>query len=137
MCRKSIDDYEKEAINDLQIDITKLKEYMLSLGLHRIKWGRYLYNEETLLAQCEEKINELYKDKYNFYAYKYEEKIEKKSIDVYIKGDSEYKEKEKYYKMQKSKTKMVEQVLNALDKQSFTVNTLLKHMIWESGATVQ
>ena len=137
MCRKSIDDYEKEAINDLQIDITKLKEYMLSLGLHRIKWGRYLYNEETLLAQCEEKINELYKDKYHFYAYKYEEKIEKKSIDVYIKGDSEYKEKEKYYKMQKSKTKMVEQVLNALDKQSFTVNTLLKHMIWESGATVQ
>ena len=54
-----------------------------------------------------------------------------------LKGDSEYKEAEKYYKMQKSKTKMVEQVLNALDKQSFTVNTLLKHMMWESGASAQ
>ncbi len=138
MCqRKSIAEYEEEAIKDLQIDVTQLKEYMLALGLHRIKWGRYLYNEESILAQCEEKLNELYKEKYNFYCYKYEEKIEKKSIDVYIKGDGEYKEAEKYYKMQKSKTKMVEQVLNALDKQSFTVNTLLKHMMWESGASAQ
>lgn len=134
MCqRKSIAEYEEEAIKDLQINVTELKEYTLALGLHRIKWGRYLFNEETILAECEEKLNELYKEKYTFYMYKYEEKIEKKSVDVYIKGDSEYKQAEKYYKMQKSKVKMVEQVLNALDKQSFTVNAILKHMMWESG----
>lgn len=132
----TVDEYEKEAIRDLTIDITKLEDYAKGLGLSRAKWARYLFNEELVLSEAEEKLAELYRAKWHYYVYEYQEaKIEKKFIDTYIHGDKVYKEAEKMLKRQKSKTKMVEQVISALDKQSFTVNTILKHMMWESGAT--
>lgn len=133
----TVDEYEQEAIRDLQIDVTKLEDYAKGIGMSRAKWARYLYNEEALLAEAEERIAELYRTKWHYYVYEYQEaKVEKKFIDVYIKGDPKYKEAEKLLKRQKSKTKMVEQVISALDRQSFAVNTILKHMIWESGASV-
>lgn len=134
---KTTSEYETEAIEDLTIDITNLENYLLKLGLLRAKWSKYLYNEESILSVCEEKLNQLYKEKYHYYLYEYNEKIEKKSIDLYIKGDDAYNEAEKYSKLQKSKCKMVEQVISALDKQSFSVNSLIKYMMWQSGAQAQ
>ena len=67
--------------------------------------------------------------------YEFDQKIEKKSIEIYVKGDPTYKEAEKMYKKQKAKLKLVEQVIAALDKQSFSMNIILKHMAWESGAS--
>jgi len=133
----TVEEYEAEAVSDLQIDVTKIEDYCKGLGLAKAKWARYLYNEECVLAELEERLNEMYREKYHYYVYEYSEvKIEKKSIDLYVKGDRVYKEAEKLYKKQKSKAKMVEQVISALDKQSFTVSSILKHMIWESGSTV-
>ena len=133
----TVDEYEQEAIRDLTVDVTKLEDYAKGLGLSRAKWARYLFNEETILSEAEEKLAELYRERWHYYVYEYAEaKIEKKHIDTYIHGDKTFKEAEKMVKKQKSKVKMVEQMIAALDKQSFVVNTILKHMMWESGAAV-
>ena len=131
----TVEEYEAEALQDLQIDVTRLEDCARVLGLRKAKWARHLYDEECILAEVEERLNELYRDKFHFYLYEFEQKIEKKSVDVYVKGDPTYKEAEKMYKKQKAKTRLVEQVIAAMDKQSFTMNIILKHMAWESGAS--
>ena len=131
----TVDEYEAEALKDLEVDVTRLQDCAKILGLKKAKWARYLYEEECILADAEERLNEMYRDKYHFYLYEFDQKIEKKSIDLYVKGDPTYKEAEKLYKKQKAKAKMVEQVISALDKQSFTMNIILKHLAWEAGAS--
>lgn len=131
----TIDEYEAEALKDLQIDVTVIEDAAKVLGLKRAKWARYLYEEECTLAEAEERLNEMRRDKYHFYLYEFDQKIEKKSVEVYVKGDPVFKEAEKVYKKQMAKTKMVEQVISALDKQSFAMNIILKHMAWKSGAS--
>ena len=61
--------------------------------------------------------------------------VDKKNIDIYVHGDEEYRAADKMYKKQQNKEKLVAQVLDAIDKQSFTANTVLKHLIWESGGS--
>lgn len=133
-----IDEYEKEAINDLsmdKVDTENFRNYVTSLGFKRVKWGKYLYDEECITSLIEDKLKELYRNKFHYYTYEYDVKLDKKNIDIYIQGDEEYRELEKIYKKQQHKEKMVAQVLDAIDKQSFTANTILKHLIWESGGT--
>lgn len=131
----TIEEYEAEALADLQIDVTTLEDAAKVLGLKRAKWAKYLYEEECILAEAEERLNEMRRDKHHFYLYEFDQKIEKKSVDIYVQGDPIYKEAEKMHKKQMAKIRMVEQIISALDKQSFTMNIILKHMAWKSGAS--
>lgn len=133
-----VEEYEKEALQDLsmdKVDTESFRNYVISLGFKRIKWGRYLYDEECITSLMEDKLKELYRKKFHYYTYEYEVKIDKKNIDIYVHGDEEYRAADKMYKKQRNKEKLVAQVLDAIDKQSFTANTVLKHLIWESGGS--
>ena len=133
-----VEEYEKEALQDLsmdKVDTESFRNYVISLGFKRIKWGRYLYDEEFITSLMEDKLKELYRNKFHYYTYEYEVKIDKKNIDIYVHGDEEYRAADKMYKKQQNKEKLVAQVLDAIDKQSFTANTVLKHLIWESGGS--
>lgn len=133
-----VEEYEKEALQDLsmdKVDTESFRNYVISLGFKRIKWGRYLYDEECITSLMEDKLKELYRKKFHYYTYEYEVKIDKKNIDIYVHGDEEYRAADKMYKKQQNKEKLVAQVLDAIDKQSFTANTVLKHLIWESGGS--
>lgn len=134
----NVEEYEKEALQDLsmdKVDTESFRNYVISLGFKRIKWGRYLYDEECITSLMEDKLKELYRKKFHYYTYEYEVKIDKKNIDIYVHGDEEYRAADKMYKKQQNKEKLVAQVLDAIDKQSFTANTVLKHLIWEYGGS--
>ena len=62
------------------------------------------------------------------------ETIEKKNIDIYIKGDKEYQTANQAFGKQKSKEKYVQSVISCIDTLAFQTNNILKHIIWESGA---
>ena len=127
----TIDEYEAEAIEDLKFDVSDFQGYAKSLGMKRIKWSKYLFEEETLLSVAEDKLRELYRDKFHFYMYKYDEvKLEKKNVETYIKGDPEYRSAEQIVSKQNSKMKFVGEIINALDRQSFACSNILKHLIW-------
>lgn len=130
----TIEEYEKEALEDLNFDITQFKECSKYLPLKKIKWSRYLFNEECISNQIEDKLRELYRDKFKYYTYEYSEKIEKKNIDIYIKGDKEYQTANQAFGKQKSKEKYVQSVISCIDTLAFQTNNILKHIIWESGA---
>ena len=133
-----VEEYEKEALQDLsmdKVDTESFRNYVISLEFKKINWGRYLYDEECITSLMEDKLKELYRKKFHYYTYEYEVKIDKKNIDIYVHGDEEYRAADKMYKKQQNKEKLVAQVLDAIDKQSFTANTVLKHLIWESGGS--
>ena len=132
----TIDEYEQEAIEDLKFDVAQFREYAHGLGLKRIKWARYLFEEESLLSIAEDKLRELYREKFHFYMYKYDEvKLEKKNVEIYIKGDQEYRNAEQVVSKQNFKMKFVNEILNSIDKQSFACSNILKHMMWQSGVS--
>lgn len=129
------EEYEREALKDLKLDVTQFQEYCQSLGLKRIKWSRYLFNEETLLNAAEDRLRGLYKDKFHYYAYEYnEQKIDKKNIEIYIKGDADYRMAQQAVLKQESKMKFVNEVLCAIDKQSFQCGNILKYLMWQQGS---
>lgn len=133
-----VEEYEQEAMNDLNmsgVDSSSFRSYVMSLGFKRIKWGKYLYEEECISSVMEDSLKELYRKKFHYYTYEYEVKLDKKNIDIYIQGDDEYLKLNRLYKKQKSKEKLVSQILDAIDKQSFTTSNVLKHLIWESGSS--
>lgn len=129
----TIDEYEREALTDLNFDVTQFQEYSKSLGTKRIKWSRYLFNEESIFTLAEDKLKELYKDKLYYLLYKAPEKIDKKYIEAFIKGDPEYRLAEQAVAKQNSKVKFVNEILNTIDRQSFQCSNILKHMMWQSG----
>lgn len=132
----TIEEYEDIAIDDLKVNVEMFEDYVKSLGHKRIKWARYLFEEESLQSIAEDKLRELYREKFHFYMYKYDEvKLEKKNVEIYIKGDPEYRQAEQAVSKQVFKTKFVNEVLNTIDKQSFACSNILKHKIWASGAT--
>lgn len=132
---KSVDEYQKEAHDDLDFDLLQFEEYSKSIGLKRVKWGRYLFEEEYALNILRDQMQEKYKDRFRYYAYQYsDEKVDKKFLDIYIKGDAEYREVEKKYNVQKSRVDFVQSVLNTLDKQSFHCSNVLKHKAYFNAA---
>lgn len=129
----TIDEYEEEAVRDLTLRVDAFQEYCQSLGLKRIKWSRYRYNEENILNIAEDKLRELYKEKFHYYVYEYPEKIDKKNIEIYIKGDDEYRRAQQIVLKQETKLKMVDEVITAIDKQSFQCSNILKYIMWSQG----
>lgn len=134
----TLEEYENEAIDDLKFDVTRFSDYVKTLGMKRIKWSKYLFVEESLLSVAEDKLRELYREKFHHYMYEYEykgQKIEKKNVEVYIKGDGDYRLAQQAVSKQTSKMKFVNEVLNTIDKQSFACGNILKHLMWQSGVT--
>ena len=57
-----VEEYENEALQDLsmdKVDTESFRSYVVSLGFKRIKWGRYLFNEECITSVMEDKLKEL------------------------------------------------------------------------------
>lgn len=131
----TIDEYEKIAYEDLNFDVTIFKEYCSTLALKRIKWARFLYQEETISSEADERLKELYKNRLKFYQYDYEYSIDKKYLDIYIRGDKIFQEAEKIYSSQKSKESFVREIVATIDRQSYQMNNVLKHLLWESGVS--
>ena len=131
----TIEEYEREALVDLDFDVTKFRECSRYIPLRKIKWGRYLFDEECISNQIEDKVKELYRDKFKYYTYEHPDKIDKKNIDIYIKADKDYQMANQILGKQKSKEKYVQSVITCLDTLAFQTNNIVKHLIWESGGT--
>lgn len=132
----TVEDYENEAILDLKLDISDFQGYVRLLGLKRIKWAKYLHTEEMTLTVAQDKLRDLYRERFHHYMYEYNDvKLEKKNVDIYIRGDKDYRAAEQIVAKQEAKVKFVNEVLNTIDKQSFSCSNILKHLIWQSGAT--
>lgn len=132
----TVDDYENEAILDLKLDISDFQSYVRLLGLKRIKWAKYLHTEEMILTIAQDKLRDLYRERFHYYMYEYNDvKLEKKNVDIYIRGDKDYRAAEQIVAKQEAKVKFVNEVLSTIDKQSFSCSNILKHLIWQSGAT--
>lgn len=132
--------YEEEAKTDLicPMDgkILDISGYSVRLGMLRAKWAKYLYEEESMENQGKQELAVIYKERLRFYCYDYEYEIDKKDIPVYIKGDPVYQAAEKVLNEQVQKVKFINEVLGALNSQSFYLNTAMKHILWKSGETV-
>lgn len=129
----TIEDYEREALADLDFDVTKFRDCSRYIPLRKSKWGRYLFEEECISNQMEDKLRELYRDKFKYYTYEYPDKIDKKNIDIYIKADKDYQVANQIFGKQKAKEKYVQSVIGCLDTLAFQTNNIVKHLIWESG----
>ena len=69
----TIEEYEDIAIDDLKVNVEMFEDYVKSLGHKRIKWARYLFEEESLQSIAEDKLRELYREMFHFYMYTYDE----------------------------------------------------------------
>lgn len=131
--------YEKTASEDLTCpkigNKPNISSYAIQLGLLRAKWAKFLYIEESLLNEFQQNVNTIYADKFMYYNYDYEYNIDKKDIPIIIKKDADYKSAESQLKAQEQKIKFINEVLNALNSQSFYLNTAMKHILWQSGET--
>lgn len=140
MADNSIDYYENLAREDLtcpkngvSLDISG---YAVRLGLIRAKWARFLYDENVIMQEAEQDLETIYKDKFMFFTYDSEYTVDKKDIPMLIKADDEYQKANKIVKQQSEKVKFINEVLSALNSQSFYLNTAMKHILWQSGETV-
>ena len=141
---KTIEEYEIEARDDLtcpkimngghksQPDISG---YALRLGSLRAKWAKYLYLEEKEESSKEQDLDKVFIDRFRYYLYDSPYTIDKKDIQFYIRGDEEYTGVSEILKEQKAKVKFISNVLEALNGQSFYLNTAMKHILWKSGET--
>ena len=139
MSNNTIKFYEESAEKDLTCpkigNKPNISSYAIQLGLLRAKWAKYLYLEESLLNEYQQDLNTVYADKYMYFNYDYEYNVDKKDIPILIKRDEKYKSAEKLVKEQEQKIKFINEVLNALNSQSFYLNTAMKHILWQSGET--
>lgn len=125
-----------ESLHDLNIDLNNFEGGLRVLSIKRSKWSRRLFEEELKSAELEERLKELYSKKYKYYLYEHKEdgkNIEKKYVEMWVNSDKEYLSLDYQYKVQKSKEKLVAQVLNAVDQQSFSYSTILKKMMYEGS----
>lgn len=134
-----IDYYDKLAREDLtcpKVDGTlDISGYSIRLGLLRAKWARLLYKEEQALNTVQQNLNTVFSEKYKYFLYDYEYNVDKKDIPMLIKSDDEYKKAEIALSEQSQKIKFINEVLSALNSQSFYLNTAMKHILWKSGET--
>ena len=134
-----IEFYEKTAAADLTCpklgNKPNISAYAIQLGLIRAKWAKFLYIEESLLNTYQQNVNTVYADKFMYYNYDYEYNLDKKDIPIIIKKDDDYKTAELLLKVQEQKIKFINEVLNALNSQSFYLNTAMKHLLWQAGET--
>jgi hypothetical protein len=135
---RTAEDYFQEALVDLKFDETTIQEYMISLGRKRMKWGRYIYNEERNTKMGEQALASIYKKWFHYYMYgdktsKEDIKIDKKFIDIYIKAQDDYKSCELKLAEQKNKEKFLNDVAKNLEQQTFVVNNFIKHLLYQAG----
>lgn len=137
MNEQTIEFYETTAIKDLTCpksgNSPNISEYSIQLGLLRAKWAKFLYLEESILNEAKQELNTIYGNKFIYFSYDYEYTIDKKDIPILIKKDDDYKNTEKLVFKQEQKVKFINEVLNALNSQSFYLNTAMKHILWQSG----
>ena len=135
----TIEFYEEEAKADLVCPmdgkILDISGYSVRLGMLRAKWAKYLYLEESTENEGKQELASIYSERFRFYCYDYEYQVDKKDIPMLIKGDTVYQAAEKVVNEQTQKVKFINEVLGALNSQSFYLNTAMKHILWKSGET--
>lgn len=129
----NIEEYTQLAIQDLRWELSEFQKHAKELARLKRVWGRYLYDEELNTAQAEQDLKQVYVARYKYYKYDAPLQIDTKLIDTFVKGDDIYCAEEKKLIEQKAKEKFIHQVIGSIEQESFSMNNILKHMLWEAG----
>lgn len=136
-------DIKEMAEIDLKIDRSQLTEASIDTPMLINKYYMIYIEEGRILKILEQKILELYKDKYDYYLHlappetytkkPFNRKVLKSDVDMYISADSDFIDLNNKIENQKFKVKYLEEIIKQLNSRSFLISNIIKHEIFKAG----
>ena len=131
-----ISDLREQVEADLSWHMAKCDEVCLKIPSIKSKYCAILYEIEISAKAKELKLNEIYKDLHELYLSGnagINTIVDRRDVDLYIKGDKRYIKVLADYELEKANAKYVEGVLHAVDSMSFSINAAIKWHIFSQG----
>ena len=138
-----LEDIQTEAESDLMFDKNKLVDASIDTPRLVNKYYGYLIDEGRILKMIENKIHEVYRDRYEYYlhmappevyiAKPWNRKVLKGDVDMYIQSDNLYSDMVNKLEAQKYKVKYVEEIINQLNQRSYNIKNIIEYSKFTNG----
>jgi hypothetical protein len=132
-----LDEYQKEAEEDVIIDRNKIDRTAAELPTKTIKWLRYLNKEKIKLKSLEQHRDTVRSGLYAYYA-GYAEKpymysLQKSEIKEFLIGDPDLQEVEQVLEVQKTVVEYITEVINTLNRAGFSIKHFIDWNKFQAG----
>lgn len=138
-----LEDIQTEAESDLMFDKNKLVDASIDTPRLVNKYYGYLIDEGRILKMIENKIHEVYRDRYEYYlhmappevyiAKPWNRKVLKGDVDMYIQSDNLYSDMVNKLEAQKYKVKYVEEIIKQLNQRTYNIKNIIEFEKFRSG----
>ena len=121
------------ARNDLAFDMTNAEKVSMKIpGLFE-KYGRIMIMSKAAMKKAEMDLAKSYAERTNYYMTSHPLRIDRRDLDVFIKGDQEYIKIQSILETKKLQVEYIQIILNALGSSSFNINNAVKLHVWKEG----
>lgn len=138
-----LEDIQSESESDLMFDKNKLVDASIDTPRLVNKYYGYLINEGRILKMIENKIHEVYRDRYEYYlhmappevyiAKPWNRKVLKGDVDMYIQSDNLYSDMINKLEAQKYKVKYVEEIIKQLNQRTYNIKNIIDIEKFKNG----
>lgn len=131
----NIEDLKSQVEQDLSWKMAQASEVCLKIPSIKAKYCALLYEIEISVKAKELTLNAAYRALHEKYISGKASNvlIDRRDVDIYIKGDRTYHKPLADYELEKGNAKYIEGVLKSIDSMSFTINAAIKWEIFQGG----
>jgi hypothetical protein len=130
-------DYKKLSTEDMQINLTNMKQFSVDLPLMTVKWLQFLSSEKLILNGYDLQHKITWKRLYLYYSglgeTAYEYVLGKSEIKQFIDADDDMVDLLKGLYLQKEKVEFITKVCDTLNKTSFQIKNAVEMLKFENG----
>ncbi len=138
-----LDDIKVMSEVDLRIDRTKLTEASIETPLLVNKYYIIYIDEARILKMLDNKINEVYKELYDYYLHladpqeyikrPFSRKVLKSDVEMYIGQDKIYTDVVNKIETQKYKVKYLEEIIRQLNQRTYNIKNIIENEKFRNG----
>lgn len=130
----NLDELKDEVEEDFKFSITKADEHSLRVPALMDKYSRYMQVAKAAMKKASMQKNSKYRELYDKYKYDDPRKLDKREIEIYIKGNKDFQRLEGIYEFEKMKVEYLESILKAIGQLSWNIGNAIKaHIFFQGG----
>lgn len=134
MSQFDFDTFNLELEQDLDINFKNIEKKIFDVPKLHSKYLKIFFEEQKKLNKIEKELQRVYKDKYHYYQFDYQKKMESlKETEFHVLADPEYAKMNHIYKNQKLIVDCVERSLKRIQSLGYDVKTMIEALKYFNG----
>lgn len=128
------DEFNAQLEQDLDINFKNIEKKIFDVPKLHSKYLKVFFEEQKKLNKIERELQRLYRDKYHYYQFDYQKKMESmKETEFHVFADPEYAKMNHIYKNQKLIVDCVERSLKRIQGLGYDVKTMIEAIKYFNG----